>query len=158
MKLLDFVKDTAEDSKSMSEVDDQQQNPDSYMGAYMMNKSGDQSSDQKTEQTEEVDESEVTLDCRVLLTAGHRDVDLDVFNAIHNNGLVYNGRLIVDRNFQTTDPSIFAAGSLCEFSGRYKSLAQGRSLRLDRYNGREIGSHLARAVFDIQDPTLAGGE
>ena len=94
----------------------------------------------------------------MLLTSGHRDVDLDVFNAIHNNGLVYNGRLIVDRNFQTTDPSIFAAGSLCEFSGRYKSLSQGRALRLDRYNGREIGSHLARAVFDIQDPTLAGGE
>lgn len=41
----------------------------------------------------------MTLDCRVLLTSGHRDVDLDVFNAIHNNGLVYNGRLIVDRNF-----------------------------------------------------------
>ena len=72
----------------------------------------------------------------MLLTGGHKDVDLDVFNALHNNGLVYNGRLIVDRNFQTTDPSIFAAGSLCEFSGRYKSLALGRSLRLDRYNGR----------------------
>ena len=36
---------------------------------------------------------------RVLITAGHRDVDQDVFSAIHNNGLVYNGRLIVDKNF-----------------------------------------------------------
>ena len=61
--------------------------------------------------------------CKVLITAGHRDVDLDVFNSIHNNGLVYNGRMIVDKNFQTTDPSIFAAGSLCEFSGRYNALA-----------------------------------
>jgi thioredoxin reductase len=59
----------------------------------------------------------------VLITAGHRDVDQDVFLAIHNNGLVYNGRLIVDKSFQTTDPSIFAAGSLTEFSGRYMALS-----------------------------------
>lgn len=65
--------------------------------------------------------------------------------------MVYNGRLIVDKNFQTTDPSIFAAGSLCEFSGRYKALSQGRPLRMDRYNGREMGSRLARSVFDIYD-------
>ena len=95
--------------------------------------------------------NEKEFDCRVLITAGHRDVDQDVFLAIHNNGLVYNGRLIVEKSFQTTDPSIFAAGSLCEFTGRYKPLSQGRSLRMDRYNGREMGSRLARCVFDIYD-------
>ena len=67
--------------------------------------------------------NEKEVPCKVLITAGHRDVDEDVFLSIHNNGLVYNGRLIVDKNFNTTDPSIFAAGSLCEFSGRYKSIA-----------------------------------
>ncbi len=34
-----------------------------------------------------------------MITAGYKDVDNDVFNAIHNNGLVYNGRLITDKNF-----------------------------------------------------------
>lgn len=43
--------------------------------------------------------NEKEIDCRVLITAGHRDVDQDVFHSIHNNGLVYNGRLIVDKNF-----------------------------------------------------------
>jgi hypothetical protein len=95
--------------------------------------------------------NETEVDCRVLITAGHRDVDQDVFLSIHNNGLVYNGRLIVEKSFQTTDPSIFAAGSLCEFTGRYKPIAQGRSLRMDRYNGREMGARLARSVFDIYD-------
>jgi hypothetical protein len=99
--------------------------------------------------------NELPIDCKVLITAGHRNVDPDVFNSIHNNGLVYNGRLIVDKNFQTTDLSIFAAGALCEFSGRYASLSQGRSLRLDRYNGREMGSRLARSVFDIYDPAVS---
>ena len=52
--------------------------------------------------------NEKEVPCKVLITAGHRDVDEDVFQSIHNNGLVYNGRLIVDKNFNTTDPSIFA--------------------------------------------------
>jgi len=43
--------------------------------------------------------NELDLNCKVFITAGHKDVDPDVFNAIHNNGLVYNGRLIVDKNF-----------------------------------------------------------
>lgn len=95
------------------------------------------------------------LDCGVLVTCGHRDVDQDVFNAIHNNGLVYNGRLIVDKHFQTTDKSVFAAGTLCEFSNKYLSLVGGRSLRMDRYNGREMGARLARSVFDLYDPQSA---
>jgi hypothetical protein len=96
--------------------------------------------------------NELELECGVLVTCGHRDVDQDVFKSIHNNGLVYNGRLIVDKNFSTTDKSIFSAGSLCEFSNKFLSLALGRSLRMDRYNGREMGSRLARSVFDIYDP------
>jgi len=73
--------------------------------------------------------NELPIDCKVLITAGHRNVDPDVFSSIHNNGLVYNGRFIVDKNFLTTALSIYASGALCEFSGRYASLAQGRSPR-----------------------------
>jgi hypothetical protein len=43
--------------------------------------------------------NELEIECRVLITCGHRDVDEDVFNSIHDNGLVYNGRLIVNKNF-----------------------------------------------------------
>jgi hypothetical protein len=96
--------------------------------------------------------NEMEMECGVLITCGHKDVDTDVFQSIHSNGLVYNGRLIVDKTFKTTDPSVFAAGSLCEFSNRYLAMAQGRPLRMDRYNGREMGSRLARSIFDIYDP------
>ena len=34
-------------------------------------------------------------------------------------------------------------------------MAQGKPLRLDRYNGREQGSRLARSVFDIYDPSIS---
>lgn len=100
------------------------------------------------------EEAAIEIPCKVLVTCGKVEVYEDVHSSIHNNGLVYNGRLIVDRNFQTTDPSIFAAGSLCEFSNRYRYKAQGRSLKMDVYNGREVGLRLARSVMELQDPML----
>jgi hypothetical protein len=155
-KLLD-IPDEEEDEDELEDLDEKSQKKSSINGSQM-----DGSMDGEDEEGTRIPKkkrkkNELDIECKVLISAGHRDVDADVFNAIHNNGLVYNGRLIVDKNFQTTDPSIFAAGSLCEFSGRYKALSQGRSLRLDRYNGREMGSRLARSVFDIYDPSIGTG-
>eukprot|EP00921_Rhytidocystis_pertsovi_P004395 GHVQ01007654.1.p1 GENE.GHVQ01007654.1~~GHVQ01007654.1.p1 ORF type:complete len:1344 (+),score=181.37 GHVQ01007654.1:897-4928(+) len=89
--------------------------------------------------------------CRVLLTADSRSVDPQIFRAVHDNGLVYDGRLVVDHQFQTTDPFIFAAGSLCEFSRRYKP-STGTSLRQDPYNGAELGQRLADSLLRLLDP------
>jgi len=36
------------------------------------------------------------------ITSGLIDIDREIFNIIHENGLVYNGRLITKSNFQTT--------------------------------------------------------
>ena len=44
------------------------------------------------------DES-IPLNVRFLVTAGIRDIDQEIFHIIHENGLVYNGRLIVKNNF-----------------------------------------------------------
>ena len=63
------------------------------------------------------------FECRMLVTSSVLDIDHKMFNAIQDNGLVYNGRLIVKNNYQTTDPSIFACGKICEFSQRYKNFA-----------------------------------
>jgi len=160
-KLLD-IPDEEEDEDDLEGIEQRtdQDGRDSQMSSVnnmgegeSQDREGDKSQEEAVHKKKRK-KNELELECKVLITAGHLDVDQDVFNAIHSNGLVYNGRLIVDKNFQTTDPSIFAAGSLCEFSGRYKSLSQGRPLRMDRYNGREMGSRLARSVFDIYDPSL----
>ena len=68
----------------------------------------------------------------LIVTGGLIDVDQTVFKFIHENKLVYNGRTIIDRNFLTSDPSIFTAGRLCEFSQRYKYIEKGKPLRLER--------------------------
>ena len=94
-------------------------------------------------------EEEKIIPCKILVTAGRVDVDMEIFYAIHNNGLVFNGRVIVNNQFLTTDSNIYAAGSLCEFSQQFKHLAPGRCLRMDRYNGREIGAKLSRSVLSM---------
>jgi len=68
----------------------------------------------------------------LLVTSGPVDIDKEIFYIIHENGLVYNGRLIVTSNFQTTESAIFCCGKICEFSLRYKNLSIGKSLRLDK--------------------------
>jgi hypothetical protein len=153
-KRLD-IPDEEEQEDEVEMSDDHSDDSDNKSNGNMDAGDDDDQRDENKHKKVKRKKNQMELECRVLITCCHRDVDEDVFRSIHDNGLVYNGRLIVDRNFQTTDPSIFAAGSLCEFSNRYKALAQGRSLRMDRYNGREIGSRLARSVFDIYDPNGA---
>jgi hypothetical protein len=114
--------------------------------------------EEKKNEEEEINRRELRINCKVLITAGHRDVDVDVFLAIHNNSLVYNGRLIVDSNFKTNDPAIYAGGSLCAFSGKYQAQAGGRSLNMHHYNGREIGLRMAKHFLEAQDPLIASME
>jgi len=92
------------------------------------------------------------LACRILITADSHNVDPDVFNSLHGNGLVYDGRLIVDHKFKTTDDAIFAAGSLCEFSRRFQRKNSTKYLRHDGFNGREVGAKLAQALLKVLDP------
>lgn len=75
----------------------------------------------------------IELPSRFLLTSRFVDIDQEIFFIIHENGLVYNGRLITKSNFQTTENEIFCCGKICEFSQRYKNDSIGRSLRQDKY-------------------------
>ncbi len=121
-------------------------------------RSGIEGEEKKEPEGEEKNLREVKVDCKVLITGGHKDVDVDVFNALHNNSLVYNGRLIVDSSFQTNDTSIFAGGSLCAFSGKYQAFAAGKPLNMHHYNGREIGLRMATHILEINFPLISSME
>jgi hypothetical protein len=73
-----------------------------------------------------------TITGNYFVTGGLINVDQNVFHFIHDNGLVYNGRAIIDKHFMTSDPNIFAAGRLCEFSQRYSYSEKGKLLKLER--------------------------
>ena len=118
-------------------------------------RSGAEGEEKKDAEGAVINVRELKINCKVLITGGHRDVDIDVFNSLHNNSLVYNGRLIVDGNFQTNDPAIFAGGSLCSFSGKYQAFSAGRPLNMHHYNGREIGLKMTSHLIENQYPLLA---
>ena len=85
---------------------------------------------------------------QVLVCCAKVDVDQDVFAAINESGLVYDGRLVVDGRFRTADPAIYAAGTLTKHSRRF-----GRNRRChDEYNSREVGQALAKALVEEVDP------
>lgn len=93
-------------------------------------------------------QSVLELPCSVLCSGEQDDVDEDVFRAIQHSGLVFDGRLVVSPEFQTTDPRIYGAGSLSRFSRRHKVAP------LEQYDTRESGRFLARALLRHVDPMI----
>jgi len=84
---------------------------------------------------------------KLLVVSDEPNIDADVFQAVNGCGLVYDGRLVVDLRFCTTDPAIYAGGSLCKFSRRYRN-----ALTLENFQSRETGERLARSVLQVVDP------
>jgi hypothetical protein len=104
--------------------------------------------------TEDGKDNEVYLTTNLIVTGGMLDVDPMIFKFIHENGLVYNGRAIINNNFLTADSSIFAAGKLCEFSQCYQYIERHKQLRLECYNSQEVGYTLAKYFLQTIDSQL----
>jgi hypothetical protein len=104
--------------------------------------------------TEDGKENDVYLTTNLIVTGGMLDVDPMIFKFIHENGLVYNGRAIINNNFLTADNSIFAAGKLCEFSQCYQYIERHKQLRLECYNSQEVGYTLAKYFLQTIDSQL----
>lgn len=91
-------------------------------------------------------EGELLL-CSWLLCCQQNDSDADVFRAINDSGLVYDGRLVVDGEMRTTDAHVLAAGTLCRFSRRFV-----KAKLHENYNSREGGELLAKSLLQLLDP------
>lgn len=97
---------------------------------------------------ESLDNNNMYIDDALLILGNNYDIANNVFHTIQENGLVYNGRLIVQANFRTVDENIYAAGLICEFSQRYKNYTMGRSMRMDRYNQFEVGKYFSQVFIE----------
>ena len=72
--------------------------------------------------------------CGLLLCGDTPNADPDVFRAANNSGLVYDGRLVVDPSFRTSDPAVLAGGTLTKFSRVHGAGAP----RHEKFNAREV--------------------
>ncbi|KAI5070214.1 hypothetical protein GOP47_0014557 [Adiantum capillus-veneris] len=82
--------------------------------------------------------------CKLLVACTQPHVDQTLFRAIRKEGLVFNGRIVVDGNFQTNDPSIFACGSSAMFSRQC-----GKHLIHELFNSYELGQSLAKSIVSL---------
>ncbi|KAL3662334.1 hypothetical protein V7S43_012661 [Phytophthora oleae] len=87
------------------------------------------------------------MPCSWLLCCQHNDSDADVFRAVNESGLVYDGRLVVDGRMRTTDAHVLGAGSLCRFSRRFMAAKLH-----ENYSSREGGELLAKSLLQLLDP------
>ena len=89
----------------------------------------------------------MALDARLVIAGDKRAVEAGFFNAVNDCGLVYDGRLVVNHYFCTTDGSIFAGGTVTKFSRRYRA-----PLPMQAYNSAEVGAAAAACVLKLVDP------
>lgn len=88
-------------------------------------------------------EDTVVISCSTILTVNKMQCDVDVFSATNNSGLVFDGGLVVNAEFRTTDPNIYAMGSFSRFSRIHKLAVAHSSL-----NVRELASTVAATILD----------
>jgi hypothetical protein len=99
-------------------------------------------------------EEEISLDCSIFFCFDRLGIDHDAFKAINDCCLVFDGRLVVDADFQTTDKSIRGAGSLTKFARRYHA----DQWSLGHFNSKEVGQKLALSVLRDYDPVADQSE
>lgn len=78
-------------------------------------------------------------------------MDFETFKAISDARLVFDGRLVIDTQFRTSDASIRAAGPLTKYSRRYYADEWTHS----NFSSREVGFELATSMLGLFHPTCA---
>ena len=101
------------------------------------------------EKVEAVEIFDEVVMCGTLLLCEKLHADIDVFSAVNDAGLIYDGGIVVDNNFCTTDPFIFAAGNCTKFSRIYTD-----AVKHDQINARELGTFVGLKVIETHLDTL----
>ncbi|XP_076395466.1 cilia- and flagella-associated protein 61 [Megachile rotundata] len=86
-----------------------------------------------------------TIDCDAFVNFKEKTINMKIFLAICRAGLVFDGQLVIDPEFKTNDPSIFAAGTITKY--RRKFYAESRQHKY--YSSIEIGERLATVLRSI---------
>ncbi|XP_066402206.1 cilia- and flagella-associated protein 61 [Molothrus aeneus] len=89
------------------------------------------------------------LQCSAFFSFAYRTLDYDIFKAVTDACLVFDGRVVIDTKFHTNDASIRAAGPLTKFSRRYYR----DELTHSNFNSKEIGFELAVSMLSLFDST-----
>ncbi|CAH8476461.1 unnamed protein product [Schistosoma turkestanicum] len=92
----------------------------------------------------------LTIPCSGLFNFHMKTVDMDAFRAFNDSCLVFDSRLVIDVNFHTNDPTIFAAGPITKL----KRIYYNDYWRHEIANSMEIGHCLGNELLNLFDPNI----
>jgi hypothetical protein len=66
-----------------------------------------------------VETPQLNIECSLFISCHNRNVDTNLFYALNENSIVYDGRLTIDERWTTNDPLVMGAGPVARFSRLY---------------------------------------
>lgn len=84
----------------------------------------------------------VELPCSLIVCQEEQDIDGSVLSALTKRSIVFDGRVIVGNEYQTSDPSILAAGPVAMFTRRF-----GETENFDAFASRDVGRDVAHVIL-----------
>ncbi|KEG08579.1 hypothetical protein DQ04_06871000 [Trypanosoma grayi] len=88
--------------------------------------------------------SSVELGCSLIVCCEDKDIDGHILSTLTRRSIVFDGRVIVEANYRTTDKRVYAAGPVAMFTRRY-----GTTPNFDDFNARDVGTNLAEIILGI---------
>ncbi|XP_052742289.1 cilia- and flagella-associated protein 61-like [Bicyclus anynana] len=88
------------------------------------------------------------LKCSILFYYGTIGLNEQAFIAVNKSGMAYDDGILIDHEFRTEDPSIYAAGPATKYRRRYYA----DNMRLKYYDAYEIGTKLGYQIKNKLDP------
>nr|XP_034832777.1 cilia- and flagella-associated protein 61-like [Maniola hyperantus] len=88
------------------------------------------------------------LKCSLFFYYGTVGVNEEAYIAINKSGMAYDGGILIDHEFKTKDPSIYAAGP----ATRYRRIYYADNMRLKYYDASEVGTKLGYQIKNQLDP------
>ncbi|XP_047028780.1 cilia- and flagella-associated protein 61-like [Helicoverpa zea] len=92
----------------------------------------------------------LNLECDALFYFGKVGVNMSTFIAIHKSGLAYDAGIVIDHEFRTLDPHVYAAGPCTRYHKRY--YADSKSHKY--YESSELGEKVRLLMFFNQKKNL----